>query len=128
MELNNINCKFYEDLDITIIEMDNSNNIINDINFLDYDSNYSSGYNQYLNRDVFILQYSKNGVEIANGKINEILQENNSFKYNLETEPGSPIILINNLKVIGIHTKSEDDLPINYGSFIGQIIEKINLK
>ena len=124
MELNNINCKFYEDLDITIIEMDNSNNIINDINFLDYDSNYSSGYNQYLNRDVFILQYSKNGVEIANGKINEILQENNSFKYNLETEPGSPIILINNLKVIGIHTKSEDDLPINYGSFIGQIIEK----
>jgi hypothetical protein len=43
---------------------------------LDYDSNYSSGYNQYLNRDVFILQYSKNGVEIANGKINEILQEN----------------------------------------------------
>ena len=45
MKINNNDrdIKFYEYLDITIIEMKESDNIIKDIDFLDYDSNYIKG-------------------------------------------------------------------------------------
>ena len=116
------NLKFYDKLDITIIEIKDSNEIIKDIKFLDYDLNYVKGYEQYLNVDIFTLEYLK-GKDIcaASGCIKGILNDY-EFKHNIDTEfgsSGSPIILFNTLKVIGIHKGGKKN--INYGSFIGEI-------
>ena len=43
--------KFIDYLDITIIEIKDSDDIVNDINLLDYDSNYTKGYEKYLDID-----------------------------------------------------------------------------
>ena len=51
--------KFFEDLDITILEIKDSyeKELIKEIEFLDYDSNYIKGYNQYKDIDIFTLQF-----------------------------------------------------------------------
>ena len=127
MKINNNDrdIKFYEYLDITIIEMKESDNIIKDIDFLDYDLNYIKGYEQYRNIDIFSLQYTKKGIEVASGKIIDIIN-NNEFEHSIDTEygsSGSPIIIPNILKVIGIHKQGDKYKSINYGSFIGEIFK-----
>jgi surface protein len=125
MKINNRDIKFYEYLDITIIEMKESDNIIKDIDFLDYDSNYIKGYEQYRNIDIFSLQYTKKGIEVASGKIIDIIN-NYEFEHSIDTEydsSGSPIIIPTILKVIGIHKRGDKYKSINYGSFIGEILK-----
>ena len=122
------NCIFYEDIDITIIEIKGDYEIINDIVFLDYDLDYTKGYDIYLNKDLFILQFPKNEIEIASGKIMEILN-NNEFKHNLDVEigsSGSPIILTSTLKVIGIHKEGDQFSSLNIGLFLGELFKKNN--
>ena len=122
-----INIKFFEELDITIIEIKEIDNIIKDIEFLDYDLNYIKGYKQYLNKDIFSLQYPKNGIVHGSGKIIEINEY--EFTHTIDTEngsSGSPIILPLSLKVIGIHKQGDKYKNVNYGSFIGEIINGIN--
>ena len=120
--------KFFNNLDITIIELDNIkniNNYIKDIYFLDYDSNYNKGYKQYLDSDIFTLQYPREDIEVAIGKLKQILNEI-EFKHNIDTDygsSGSPIILANTLKVIGIHKQGSLNENINYGTFIGEIFK-----
>ena len=119
-------CSFYEDIDITILEIKDNYELIKDIDFLDYDLDYKKGYEQYLNKDLFILQYPKNEIEIASGKIIEILN-NNEFKHNLDVEigsSGSPIILKSSLKVIGIHKEGDQFSFLNIGLFIGELFKK----
>ena len=128
IELNNNdrNIKFFEKIDITIIEIKDSDDIIKDIDLLYYDLNYINGYEQYENMDVFILEYPKDEIEVASGKIIEILNDY-EFKHNIDTEKGSsgsPIIIPNTLKVIGIHKQGDKrDFKINYASFIGRIFK-----
>ena len=127
IELKNRDIKFFEELDITIIEIKEIDNIIKDIEFLDYDLNYIKGYKQYLNKDIFSLQYPKNGIEHGSGKIIEINEY--EFTHTIDTEngsSGSPIILPLSLKVIGIHKQGDKYKNVNYGSFIGEIINGIN--
>ena len=119
-------CTFYEDIDLTIVELKDDYEIINDIGFLNYDLDYTKGYDQYLNKDLFILQYPKTEIEIASGKITEILN-NNEFKHNLDVEigsSGSPIILTSTLQVIGIHKEGEQFSSLNIGIFIGELFKK----
>ena len=106
IKLNQKYIKFFEDLDITIIELNNSSfsELIKDVEFLDYDSNYIKGYNQYKNIDIFILQYLRDDIEVASGKVIGILN-NFEFTHSVDTDncaSGSPIILPIILKVIGI--------------------------
>ena len=129
IKLNKEYLNFFEDLDITIIKLEDSDNIIkniiNDINFLDYDLKYINGYNQYNNNDVFALQFPQKEIEHASGKILEIIN-NNSFIHNIDTikgSSGSPIISVNTEKVIGIHKGGDKEDKINYGSFIGEIFK-----
>jgi V8-like Glu-specific endopeptidase len=125
MKINDRDIKFYEYLDITIIEMKESDNIIKDIDFLDYDLNYIKGYEQYRNIDIFSLQYTKKGIEVASGKIIDIIN-NYEFEHSIDIEygsSGSPIIILNKLKVIGIHKQGDKYKSINYGSFIGEILK-----
>ena len=120
--------KFFRKLDITIIELDyieSINNYIKDVYFLDYDSNYNKGYKQYLDLDIFTLQYPSEDIEVASGKLIQISKEF-EFKHNIDTDygsSGSPIILFNTLKVIGIHKNGLLNEKINFGTFIGEIFK-----
>jgi surface protein len=128
IKLNNRKYKFFRTLDITTIELNNSDDILNHIDFLDYDLNYIKGYEKYTNKDVFTLQYPMDSIELASGKILKVIN-NYEFKHNLDTEfgsSGSPIILHNSLLVIGIHKESDNKEKVNYGSFIGEIIKANN--
>ena len=134
LKLNNKYINFFDNLDITIINIDDIKDVIKDINFLFCDLNYTLGYEHYKNNEIFALEYPKDDIEVGSGKVIEIL-ENFEFKHNIDTEfgsSGSPIILINTLKVIGIHKQMDkiEDPPINYGTFIGEIFKsnKLNLK
>ena len=60
IELKNRYFNFIEkNIDITVIEINNNDNFIEDIEFLDYDLNYIKGYYQYKNIDIFSLGYPK---------------------------------------------------------------------
>ena len=119
--------KFYENLLITIIEIKESDEIIKDINFLDYDLSFYHDYEQYKYRDIFLLQYSnKNDISFSNGKIIKIYDKC-AFLHNIDGFcSGSPIILLNTLKVIGINRQGEREKHINYGTFIGEIFNQNN--
>ena len=127
INLNERHVKYFkEPIDITRIEIKDSDDIINEIDFLQYDLNYVNGYEQYKDLDVFTLQYPRDDVDIATGKITGIIN-NFELTHNIHTisgSSGSPIILINTLKVIGIH--KEGGIKSNYGSFIGEIFKKNN--
>ena len=130
MELNNRDMQFFNILDITKIEVKDSDDIIKDIDFLEYDLNYTNGYKQYKNMDVFALQYPKDKIEIAAGTIMNIGDEYEyEFEHNIDTtngSSGSPIIIPNTRKVIGIHKEGDKEEKINYGSFIGEIFKDKN--
>ena len=127
---------FFVELDITLINIDNCKDIINDVTFLNYDLNYTLGYEQYKNVEIFALEYPKDDIEVGTGKVKNI-SENFEFEHNIDTElgsSGSPIILINTLKVIGIHKEGlkiikMDEEPVNFGTFIGKIFNdrKLNI-
>ena len=97
-----------KDLDITMKEIKDTDKIIKeDINFLDYDLNFIKGYQQYLKKDIFTLQYSQNkeDMEYTAVKVIELINKN-GFKHSIDTDYGSsgaPFILHNTEKVIGIH-------------------------
>ena len=132
IKLNERDYKFFVDLDITVVEIKDSDKIVDQLDFLDYDANYVKGYEQYKDLDIFILQYPNN-VYTGSGKIKQLFDSIN-FSHDIDTEPGSsgsPIILPGTLKVIGIHQSSDDPKSPNYdpknvnnyGMFIGEIFK-----
>ena len=133
LNLNQRYIKYFEgQKDITIIEIKKEDKIYKDIEFLEYDSNYKEkGYNIYKNADVFTLEHPLgNDVSCASGKILEI-EEDYEFTHDISTESGSsgcPIILLNGninlILVIGIHKCAQKNKEINYGTFIGGIIDE----
>ena len=68
-----------------------------------------------------------NVAKIYSGKITKILKKP-EFEYTLETahrNSGSPICLANNLIVVGINNKGNINKSINYGTFLGCILDDI---
>ena len=131
IKLNDKYINYFDELDITIIDINDNEDIIKDIDFLFYDLNYNLGYNQYKNNEVFALEFPKDNPEFASGKIKEVL-DGFEFEHNIDTEKGSsgsPIILLNTSKVIGIHKQGDTDSHSNYGTFIGEIFKnnKLNI-
>ena len=126
--------KYFKDpIDITIIQIKESDILYKDIEFLDYDSNYKNkGYMIYKNVDVFSIEHPFGQIAAcASGKIIKI--NGNEFEHDIPTEKGSsgsPIILLslnlNLIQVIGIHKNANYSKKINGGSFIGVIINEIN--
>ena len=120
---------FEEGLDIAVIEIKDSDNIFNAVEFFDYDMNYMKGYKIYEKVDVFSIQYAL-GSELAcsSGKITQI--ETFQFYHNISTERGSsgaPIILTSSNRVIGTHTAASHNMKLNVGTFIGEIIKEIDI-
>ena len=122
---------FEKSKDVTIIEIKEEDKIYKKIKFLDYDLNYKEkGYKLYKDADIFTLEHpSGDDISIASGKILNIGKYD--FTHNIPTENGSsgcPFILLNNsinLKlVIGIYKCSDINKSVNYGTFIGEIINE----
>ena len=120
--------KCFDKVDITLIEILEEDNIKED-KFLLPELNYKNGYDTYLNNYFYLAGYpQKNQIEIersiSSGKIINIL-DNSEFEHSLDTGPGnsgSPICLASNLFVVGIHKQGHKTEPINYGTFLGYIL------
>ena len=123
--------KVYEDLDSTLIELQNEDNIP-EKHYLYPDLNYKNkGYTSYENIQVYtagfpsVEIYSKTR-QMSAGKIIKLL-EDYEFEHNCDTRKGSsgcPIINYSG-NVIGIHFGGERNKEKNYGYFIGGILERL---
>ena len=119
---------FDKPIDITMIEIINEDEFQKDVDYLSYDLNYiNNGYNFYLNKEIFILQHPY-GEEIhsATGKIIKI--NNFEFEHDAGTcrgSSGSPILLIENNCVIGIHKAKRKSNSNKIGTFIGKLFGEI---
>ncbi len=88
-----------------------------------------SNLSNYNGLDICVLQYPKSQIELTTGYIQNL----NKYEifHNADTEygsSGSPIICINNHKVIGIHRctrkNGKTNNILNFGSFIKYILKK----
>ena len=115
-------------IDAAVFEINNSDDFIENIDFLDYALNYIKGYSQYKDIEVFSLGYPNGEKLIAdNGVIKNIIW--NEFYHNINIEngsSGSPFILFTTLKVIGIHKQGHKTKNINIGTFFGEVLNYIN--
>ena len=131
-----------EKLDITIIEIkENVDNLNNDyleledniINYLKLDKiklNKKESPN-YLDESIYILNYLKsNDIYVSYGKLININNNDIYHNCNIKGESsGSPILLLNNQKLIGIHCSGSKHNKFNKGtSLIYSIIEFSKIK
>ena len=128
--LNNRIIKYFKNLDISIIEIKELDIINNkDIKYIKYDLNYKEGYEQYKLIEIICLQYPGGGnLKAQIGNIKNIINDY-EFEHDIPTEEGSsgsPIIIPNIKKVIGIHTSGDIKKKINIGTFIGEIFNENN--
>ena len=111
--------------DITAIEILEKDKI-NNINYLEY---VYDDMNKYINKEICILQHPKGkDLHLASGTINKIEEDIYEFEHTLDTDygsSGSPVILIENCKVIGIHKKRIRDNDNKKGTFIFKLIDEI---
>jgi len=127
LNLTNHDIKYFQELDITLIEIKDTDDICKEIKFLTYDLNYILGYEIYKNGYVFTVGYPLGELYHAYGEIVDI--KDYKFYHNISTEvgsSGSPIMLlndnINEIRVIGIHSGVLRSKPINCGTFIAEIL------
>ena len=120
-------------VDIAIIEIKETDDIYNDVEYLNYDKNFiNGGYSIYKDADVFSIEHpGGDDASCASGKIKDIYD--NEFQHDIPTDKGSsgcPILLLNNninlIGVIGIHKEgiNTENKKINCGTFIGDILNK----
>ena len=113
------------DLDITLVEILDEDNIIKDYFLFPELENMVN--NKLINNKIYIPQYA-GGKELVNGR--GIIKEINRYEFThlVNTEKGSsgsPIFLENSTKVIGIHKEGHKDKTENYGDFIYPVINII---
>ena len=121
---------FNKDLDITIIEIKNNDNITH---FLDLDSDCweEEGSIMFERKSIYNISYPKDkDVSVSYGMINKI---NNSEIYHLccteKGSSGSPLINLRNNNVFGIHVGASEKFNFNKGTFLkAPILEFINKK
>ena len=98
-----------KDLDITIIEIKKDIDGINANSFLEIDERIYQDGSEILfkKKSAYIIQYPKIiGASVSYGLINDINQNNNEIQHFCITDKGSsgsPIILIESNKIIGVH-------------------------
>ena len=118
-------------IDVTIIEIIEKDNIIDDVYFLSANTDSDENNEDFLGKSILIAQYPNGKLSLSNGKILEIDPKNDYlFYHTADTEPGSsgsPIVLKGEEEqqeeVIAIHKGGVDKLKRNAGFFIGIIID-----
>jgi len=139
IELNNnkrfMKCFIDIGIDITLIEII-PEDIIPEDKYLFPDLNYKNGYDQYKNRIIFAGGYPNDDINkdkkqcFSPGKITQLKDKIGNFLHNCATKggsSGSPLINLD-FQVVGIHYGCNDKNTINYGSFIGIIIDKLYIE
>ena len=117
---------FFKPFYITLIEIDDSDNIPKDI-FLCPDLKYKKKFSFYLNKSYYIAGFENNNNKyqkfISSFDINDLFGY--EFNHNVNKGPealGSIICSKDNLKVIGINIRDNNN---NYGVFIGKILDHL---
>ena len=143
IELNNDRLRYTnKKLDITIIEIKENKDKLNNkyldlddniINYFESNQNKNPNYlnDKYSNESIYIINYPKDkDIVVSYGK--SPLLNNSEIQHYCSTEPGSsgsPILLINNQKLIGIHYGSSEHFEFNKGKLlIYSIIEFQKIK
>ena len=123
-----------EEIDYTCIEIIKEDNIIENIKPFDINDNcYNKNYNNenYDKNGIILLSIGRSQIiEIPQGIMYYIKNNNENFYHNCNTEggfSGGPIILINDLTIIGIHKGYEKDENKNIGIYFNKIINNILL-
>ena len=120
-----------EKLDITIIELKENDHNLN-IKYLDLDDEIINYFKQnkkespeylnnlYLDESIYSLNYSKGrDLFVSYGKLLYINNSNITHNCNIkEGSSGSPILLINNQKIIGIHFGNSKQYKYNKGRLL----------
>ena len=120
---------FEKPTDVTVIQIKNSDGINKYFQFLEYDPYYKKENlnNNYVS--IFTLQHRLGKkLEAASGRILKNIDVGYSFAHNIDTDvgaSGSPIILLSNAKVIGIHKAGSLERKENYATYLEKIIEEI---
>ena len=113
--------KYNKDMDVTIIEILSEDNI-KEKYFLLPDINNNINY---INKDIYIPQYPE-GKNLSYSEGNIINIDEYELIYNASTKSGSsgsPILLKNTTKVIGMHKQGSIRKTENYGTLINSIIQ-----
>ena len=109
-----------EELNITIIEIFDDEEDKN--NFIEIDEYIKS--KDYIDEDVYIINYNKNKIEYKENKIKE--KNNEYFICNIKENEGEIIILKENKKLIGIIKDNNNDINDKKYIPMNIIINKIN--
>lgn len=120
---------FKPPLDVTFIQIIEEDEMDN-VEYLDYDPDYRNGFRHYQQVSVFAsgFPYGEK-MQTGIGCIVNVRDNNYEFEHDIATDQGSsgsPIILSNNQKVIGVHKKANS--KYNEGTFIGAIIDEMKKK
>ena len=121
----------YKEYDVTIIEINEKDQIENYLEFDDYilDDIISSDNNndKYIEKTIYLIQYPEGKLSVSYGILENILEEKKYiFSHKCSTKngsSGSPILNLNN-KIIGIHSKGNKNDKINKGIFLNYPIKK----
>ena len=111
---------------MTIIEIKNSDNL--NVNYLELEEKLFEDNSElyYENKSIYILHYPNQGkASVSYGITKKI--ENGEINHLCSTQPGSsgsPILDLNNNKVIGIHKGSLKDKNINLGTLLRKPLEQ----
>ena len=123
--------KVFLEEDVTLIEII-ENDQISENKYLKADLNYQYGYDIYEDKNFYLAGYPKDfdGTRCTSAGIIKDIIEDYKFSHTLDTNfgsSGSPICN-ENCDVIGIHTSGHKGKKINYGIFIGRIIDTLKNK
>ena len=119
------------DYDATVIEILPEDEIPED-KYLYPDMNYINGYEQYIKMEVYTAGYPRvdayNGEKhFSTGMIKVLKDKKGHFSHDCPTKKGSsgsPLLNISQ-QVIGIHYGCNERQTMNFGIFIGEIIENL---
>ena len=118
--------------DVTMIEIIEEDNIAAD-KYLSPNLSYIHGYDKYIDNYFYLAGYPNDYDErcSSSGKIIKLKEEilpDYKFVHTLHTKPGSSgSPLCNELcEVVGIHTSGNASRKINYGTFIGHILNNLS--
>ena len=115
--------------DITIIEIKNDDGL--DLNsFLDIDERiYKDNPNEiFRNTPAYLIYYPRDqNAEYSNYYIHSISEDNYNLYHKCSSKPGSsgsPILNLNNNKVIGIHKGAKKEINMNLGTLLRKPLEE----
>ena len=106
-------------IDLSIIEIKPNRDKI--YNYLELDENQQNFELENKEREIYIIYYQKDEINISYSLINDIKNNKNISYYS-----GSPILSLKTFKVIGIHYGYSKNIKLYYGILIKYVINKLN--